>query len=77
MAHGRKACASRGKMLVANHCQAGPIGLSSIAYRYGVPWAFWGLVALVVGIALGTYVSLARPLARMQRAPEVLEATAA
>jgi MFS family permease len=56
---------------------AATVTLSSLADRYGVPWAFWGLVALVVGIALGTYVSLARPLARMQRAPEVLEATAA
>ncbi|HTJ38990.1 MAG TPA: MFS transporter [Dactylosporangium sp.] len=56
---------------------AATVGLSSVADRYGVPWAFWGLVVLVVGIAVGTYLSLARPLARLQRAPEVLEATAA
>jgi MFS family permease len=56
---------------------AATVGLSSVADAFGVPWAFWGLVVLVVGIVVGTYLSLVKPLAQTQRAPEVLEATAA
>jgi MFS family permease len=49
---------------------AATVGLSAVADGISVPWAFWGLVILVDAIAVGTYLSLRKPLSETGKAPE-------
>jgi hypothetical protein len=58
---------------------AATVGLSILADATIVPNAFWGLAALQGCIAIGTYISLVKPMsAREKEKPsEILEATAA
>jgi MFS family permease len=52
--------------------------LSVLADRTSVPNAFWALAAIQAAIAIGTYLSLVKPLSTVDKKPaEVLEATAA
>ncbi|MBP2326374.1 MFS family permease [Kibdelosporangium banguiense] len=54
------------------------VGLSALADATTVPYAFWGCAILQGAIAIGTYISLVKPLASPERKPaEILEATAA
>ncbi|GAA3228590.1 MFS transporter [Dactylosporangium siamense] len=53
---------------------AATVGLSAVADGISVPWAFWGLVILVDAIAIGTYLSLRKPLAATEKAPEPVAA---
>ncbi|MET7421146.1 MFS transporter [Dactylosporangium sp. NPDC005555] len=48
---------------------AATVVLSAVADAISVPWAFWGLVILVDAIAIGTYLSLRKPLAEAEKAP--------
>jgi MFS family permease len=45
------------------------VGLSAVADTFSVPWAFWGLVILVDAIAIGTYLSLRKPMTVVERTP--------
>ncbi len=56
---------------------AATVGLSVLADATSIPYAFWGLVVLVDVIALGTYISLVRPLSALEKRPEIFEATVA
>ncbi|MET7400236.1 MFS transporter [Dactylosporangium sp. NPDC005572] len=51
---------------------AATVGLSAVADAFSVPWAFWGLVVLVDVIAVGTYLSLVKPMAAVERKAEVV-----
>jgi MFS family permease len=54
------------------------VGLSALADASTVPYAFWGLAILQGAIAIGTYISLVKPMSAPERKPsEILEATAA
>jgi hypothetical protein len=61
---------------------AATLGLSILADRTSVPVAFWALAALIGAIAVGSYLSLAKPMAEVDRpvpepaAPAVLVAAA-
>jgi MFS family permease len=52
------------------------VAMSEVADSVSVPVAFWALGALQAVIAIGTYVSLMKPMAALKQA-EVIEATAA
>jgi MFS family permease len=52
------------------------VAMSEIADSASVPLAFWALGALQAAIAIGTYISLVRPMAALENKAEVLEATA-
>ncbi|WP_327001058.1 MFS transporter [Dactylosporangium sp. NBC_01737] len=54
---------------------AATVVLSAVADAISVPWAFWGLVVLVDVIAVGTYLSLRKPLSVVERTPEPTEPT--
>lgn len=57
---------------------AATVSLSALADATTVPYAFWGLAILQGAIAIGTYLSLVKPLAAPAKKPtEILEATAA
>jgi MFS family permease len=51
--------------------------LSWLADATTVPYAFWGLGALQGAIAIGAYLSLAKPMSALEKQAKVLEATAA
>src|ERR1700730_8551662 len=53
------------------------VALSALADATTVQYAFWGLGALQAGIAIGTYISLVKPMSALAKQSEVLEATAA
>ncbi|MET0233528.1 MAG: MFS transporter [Kibdelosporangium sp.] len=54
------------------------VTLSALADSSGVPYAFWACAALQGAIAIGTYLSLVKPLSAPEKKPvEILEATAA
>jgi len=54
------------------------VGLSALADATTVPYAFWGCAILQGAIAVGTYISLVKPLTAPEKKPtEILEATAA
>ena len=53
------------------------VALSALADATTVQYAFWGLGALQAGIAIGTYISLVKPMSALAKQSEVLAATAA
>jgi MFS family permease len=54
------------------------VGLSALADSTTVPYAFWACALLQGAIAIGTYLSLVKPLSAPEKKPvEILEATAA
>ncbi|GGS42868.1 MFS transporter [Actinokineospora fastidiosa] len=58
---------------------AATVGLSALADATSVPWAFWGLVTIIGGLAIGTYLSLVKPMRALERpvaAPEPVPAPA-
>jgi MFS family permease len=56
---------------------AATVGLSVLADATAVPYAFWVLSALQGGIAIGTYLSLAKPMSGPEKPSQILEASAA
>jgi hypothetical protein len=56
---------------------AATVGLSALADAVNVPLAFWGCALIQGAIAIGTYLSLVRPLATAEKPAAILEATAA
>lgn len=53
------------------------VAMSEIADSVSVPAAFWALGALQAVIAIGTYVSLVKPMAALEKKAEVIAAAAA
>jgi MFS family permease len=45
----------------------GTVGLSALADAVGVPYAFWGLAAIIAAIVIGTYISLVKPMTAIDR----------
>lgn len=58
---------------------AATVSLSALADATRVPYAFWGLALLQGGIAIGTYLSLVKPMSALERGKpsEILQASAA
>jgi MFS family permease len=52
------------------------MGLAALADATTVPYAFWACAALQGAIAVGTYLSLLKPMAVREPAPAILEPTA-
>jgi MFS family permease len=52
------------------------VALSELANATTVPYAFWGLGALQAVIAIGTYISLVKPMSALERQSEVVAAVA-
>jgi hypothetical protein len=52
------------------------MGLAALADATTVPYAFWACAALQGAIAVGTYLSLLKPMATREPAPAILEPTA-
>lgn len=46
---------------------AGTVGLSALADATSVPFAFWGLAAIIAAIVIGTYISLVKPMTAIER----------